>query len=116
MIEDGGADFALRLLEVNEGPALEGLCDPQLCGRVVEDTLALVADPWLVHMMAGDAPSEEQLRVDLSTPRSPCMCREREADEAEDRHFVGTDSGDTDELVHRNRYHLVRVYFCTVML
>lgn len=37
------------LLEVNAGPALEGLADPAICRRVVEDVLLQAVDPWLVE-------------------------------------------------------------------
>ena len=68
MIEE--SDFALRLLEVNEGPALEGLCDPMLCARIVEDTLALVADPWLGHIVAAP-PHPPHPPLSPHSPHSP---------------------------------------------
>lgn len=43
--EDGS--MCLRLLEVNEGPALGALAMPAACGRVAEDAWRVIADPWL---------------------------------------------------------------------
>lgn len=58
-----GFDFLLDkemqpyLLEVNEGPALEGHCKPEVCQKVVEDTLRIVLDPLL--LMAGGVDSKD---------------------------------------------------------
>ena len=40
-------DFAVVLLEVNSGPRLFGAADPNLCARIVEDTVQVVFDPFL---------------------------------------------------------------------
>lgn len=51
--------LCLRLLEVNEGPALGALAMPAACARVAEDTWRVVADPWLEtarRCAAGGAP------------------------------------------------------------
>lgn len=49
------------LLEINGGPALEGLADPTLCRRVVEDVVAEAVDPWL-RAHASDIAAAKRLR------------------------------------------------------
>ena len=39
--------FRLQLLEVNGGPALEGVARPDLCLKIVEDVMKIVVDPFL---------------------------------------------------------------------
>ena len=55
------------LLEINGGPALEGLADPTLCRRVVEDVVAEAVDPWL-RAHAADVAAAKRLRRVTSQP------------------------------------------------
>ena len=66
--DDGDADgaaqcseppFQLQLLEVNGGPALEGVARPDLCVNIVEDVMKMVIDPFLKKCYAGVAEKEE---------------------------------------------------------
>lgn len=51
----GTPPFCLQLLEVNGGPALEGMARPELCATIVEDVLCVVLDPWLRKCYRGEA-------------------------------------------------------------
>eukprot|EP00948_MAST-09A_sp_MAST-9A-sp1_P000766 g766.t1 len=42
--------WVVKLLEINEGPALEGHCCPSVCRKIVQDTLQIVLDPILVPL------------------------------------------------------------------
>lgn len=50
----GAPPFCLQLLEVNGGPALEGMARPELCAKIVEDVLCVVLDPWLGNCYRGE--------------------------------------------------------------
>jgi hypothetical protein len=52
--------FCLQLLEINGGPALEGVARPEMCEQIVDDVLCLVLDPWLKKCY--DGKKEEEVK------------------------------------------------------
>lgn len=64
------------LLEVNGGPALEGLAWPELCREVVEDTVGVAVKPWLaaagrVAAAAGASSGSVTVSADVGGTSAP---------------------------------------------
>ena len=64
-VSQSGA-LAWRVLEVNEGPALEALAMPPLNRDIVRDTVALVTHPWLHRLCAPGGENQSVTAVGAS--------------------------------------------------
>ena len=81
-----GGLFQLQLLEVNGGPALEGVARPDLCEKIVEDVIKIVIDPFLekIYAVQNEEVAEKKNETDF------VKVWERGSDDLEmcDRNFV----------------------------
>ena len=94
-----GFDFLLDkdmqpyLLEVNEGPALEGHCRPEVCRAIVEDTLSIVLDPLLAEAAADAGGVTSSSATASSSSSSSSGGREDPFHEAEEGRGQGRRGG-----------------------
>ena len=110
-------DYSIRLLEVNEGPALEGHFDAALCSRIVEDTLALVLDPWLPSVQGQRVVGSKAVDgVARFSPPLVCPCAahvDGQVPRESIRHIVAPwVEGETRNDGHTRGYHNVRQFGC----